>query len=165
VRSIAEQVGIPTFGHDLKPDAKLARLRALQAEGAVVAMLGDGINDAPVLAAAQVSIAVGNATHVAAAAADMILLSPNLGSLVRGVDTARKTLAIVRQNLAWAVAYNLLAVPAAVVGWVPPWLAALGMSLSSLLVVANALRLAASPPTSDAPPAGMRPAPAFSLRE
>jgi Cu2+-exporting ATPase len=141
VRRIARAVGIESAGFDLKPADKLARLRALQADGAVVAMLGDGVNDAPVLAAAQVSIAVGSAAHVAAAAADMVLLSSDLNRLVDGVATARRTLAIIRQNLLWAIAYNLVALPAAAAGLVTPWLAALGMSLSSLLVVANALRL------------------------
>jgi Cu2+-exporting ATPase len=161
VRRIARDVGIESVGFDLKPDDKLARLRALQADGAVVAMLGDGVNDAPVLAAAQVSIAMGSAAHVSAAAADMILLSPDLNRLIDGVATARRTLAIVRQNLAWAIGYNLVAVPAAAAGFVTPWLAALGMSLSSLLVVANALRLVGSraSATPDAgTPANERPA-------
>lgn len=140
-RRVAHELGIEHYAWDLTPADKLARLRALQAEGAVVAMIGDGVNDAPVLGGAQVSIAMGNAAHVAVASADMILLSQQLSHLVDGVATARKTQRIIRQNLVWAAAYNLLAVPAAAVGWVTPWLAALGMSVSSLLVVANALRL------------------------
>lgn len=162
VRRVATAIGIKEIGFDLKPDDKLARLHALHAEGAVVAMLGDGVNDAPVLAAAQVSIAVGNAAHVSAAAADMMLLSTDLNTLVHGIATARRTLVIIRQNLAWALAYNLLAVPIAAVGWVSPWMAALGMSLSSLLVVTNAARLSQPhTPLASAPTAG---APAFGAK-
>ncbi len=162
VRRVARAVGIESVGFDLKPQDKLTRLRELQAGGAVVAMLGDGVNDAPVLAAAQVSIAMGSAAHVSAAAADMILLSPDLNRLIDAVATARRTLSIIRQNLAWAIGYNLIALPAAAAGLVTPWLAALGMSLSSLTVVANALRLvgprpattpAASTPASERPAA------------
>jgi len=147
-RHVAGQLGIDHFAHDLSPAEKLARVEALQAEGAVVAMIGDGINDAPVLARADVSVAVGNAAHVSAASADIVLLSPDLGHLLDGVRTAQRTLDIIRQNLGWAVLYNLAAVPLAAAGFISPWLAALGMSLSSLVVVANALRLTRRPPVN-----------------
>ena len=140
-RRVADELGIEDVAWDLKPADKLARVSALQTNGAVVAMIGDGVNDAPVLAGASVSVAIGGAADVAAASADMILLSPRLDTLGQGLAMADRTLRIIRQNLGWGLAYNLVAIPAAVLGYVTPWLAALGMSLSSLLVVANSLRL------------------------
>ncbi len=140
-RRVAAELGIDDVAWELSPADKLARVRALQDRGTVVAMVGDGVNDAPVLAGASVSVAIGGAADVAAASADMILLSPRLDTLGQGLAMAERTLRIIRQNLGWALAYNLVAVPAAVLGYVTPWLAALGMSLSSLLVVANSLRL------------------------
>ncbi|TAM47546.1 MAG: cadmium-translocating P-type ATPase [Gammaproteobacteria bacterium] len=144
-RRVGKELGIDDIAWELSPADKLARVSALQERGAVVAMVGDGVNDAPVLARASVSIAIGGAADVAAASADMILLAPRLDALRTGLDAAGRTLSVVRQNLAWAVAYNFIAVPAAVLGYVTPWLAALGMSLSSLLVVANSLRLLKAP--------------------
>lgn len=141
-RSIAAQVGIEQLAFELTPEDKLERVRTLQREGAIVAMIGDGVNDAPVLAQAQVAIAIGGDTAITAAAADIILLSGELPRLATGIDAARKMLRIIRQNFAWALAYNLIALPAAALGFVAPWLAALGMSSSSLIVVTNALRLA-----------------------
>ncbi len=138
---VAEAVGIEQVEANLGPEDKLRRVKALQQQGKVVAMIGDGVNDAPVLAAAQVSIAMGAGTQAARASADMILLSEHLDNLLTGLRVSRKTLTIIRQNLAWAVGYNLLALPAAALGYVLPWMAAIGMSLSSLLVVGNALRL------------------------
>ncbi len=144
-RRVGKELGIDDIAWELSPADKLARVSALQERGAVVAMIGDGVNDAPVLARASVSIAIGGAADVAAASADMILLAPRLDALRTGLDVAGRTLTVVRQNLGWAVAYNFIAVPAAVLGYVTPWLAALGMSLSSLLVVANSLRLLKAP--------------------
>jgi len=141
VAEIARQVGIAQAEGDLLPQDKLARLQTLQTQGAVAAMVGDGINDAPVLAAAPVSLAMGNGAELAHAAADVVILTEHLDHLAQGVTVARRTLTIIRQNLLWAIGYNALALPLAAAGWVPPWLAAIGMSLSSLLVVGNALRL------------------------
>jgi len=149
VQQVAQAVGIQDFAYALTPEGKLQRVKALQSRGAIVAMLGDGVNDAPVLAQAQVSIAMGGGTQVARASADMILLTEHLPNLLIGMNTAQKMLHIIRQNMMWAISYNLLALPAAALGWVAPWLAAIGMSLSSLLVVANSLRLVTRFPRSE----------------
>ncbi len=153
VGRVANELGIAHYEARLSPEGKLEALRRLQEQGAVVAMVGDGVNDAPVLAAAQVSLAMGSGTQLAQASADMILLSERLPHLVEAVDMARRTLRVVRENLGWALLYNLVAVPLAAVGMVPPWAAALGMSASSLLVVLNALRLGRTGAPEEAPPA------------
>ena len=123
------------------PEDKLAYVQALQAEGKRVLMLGDGINDAPVLAAANVSLAVAGSADVAREGADVILLQDDLALIPRLLHQAQRTRRIIRQNLIWASVYNLVVVPLAVAGWVTPWIAAIGMSASSLIVVGNALRL------------------------
>lgn len=124
---------------------KLSLVRALQAERCVVAMMGDGLNDAPVLAGADVSIAMGEGASLAQRAADMVLTAPSLLRIPSAIRLARKTKRIIRQNFAWAVGYNLLALPLAMTGHITPALAALGMALSSLTVTANALRLMRQP--------------------
>lgn len=141
VAEAARSIGIDSWRSALKPEDKLDRVRELQAAGEVVVMIGDGVNDAPVLAGAQVSVAMGSGAQLAHASADMVMLSERLGSLAKGVEAARRTRSIIRQNLAWAVLYNAAAVPLAAAGLVAPWMAALGMSASSLVVVFNALRL------------------------
>lgn len=123
------------------PADKLAAVRRAQAAGAQVAMLGDGINDAPVLAQADVSLAMGSGALLARSQADALLLADGLSALPALRRTARRCLRVIRQNLAWAAAYNLLCVPLALAGLLPPWAAGLGMAASSLLVCANALRL------------------------
>ncbi len=141
VAALARELGIRAYRGGQRPADKLGRIRELQAAGAVVAMVGDGINDAPVLAGSQVSIAMGGGTELAHASADMVLLSERLDHIPEGVRTARATLRVIRENLAWAVAYNVIALPLAAAGMVAPWMAAIGMSSSSLIVVLNALRL------------------------
>ncbi len=142
VQALASRLGIDDARGCMLPENKLAAVKALQGAGAIVAMTGDGVNDAPVLAQAQVSIAIDQGAEAAQAAADMVLLSSELSRLADGVAIARKTQGIIHQNLAWAVLYNVTAIPAAALGYVTPWMAGIGMSLSSLLVVLNALRIA-----------------------
>jgi len=138
---IAKQLGIQHVHAELSPAQKLAQLQAYQQQGFRLAMVGDGINDAPVLAAAPVSIALSSGTQLAAASADILLLSNDLNRIAEARVLSQKTLRIIKQNLIWALSYNSLAVPLALMGYIAPWLAALGMSLSSFIVVANALRL------------------------
>lgn len=141
VQRVAKAVGIEKVQSAQTPAEKVHYVKTLQAQGEIVAMIGDGVNDAPVLAQAQISIAMGSGTQVARASADMILLTEQISHLLIGINTARQTLQIIRQNIVWAISYNTLALPAAAMGWIAPWMAAIGMSFSSLLVVANALRL------------------------
>jgi Cu2+-exporting ATPase len=135
-------MGVDDWRARMTPEDKLARLRALQSEGKRVVMVGDGINDAPVLGGADVSVAMGSGSVLAQAQADMLLTRAQLADLASGVRMARRTMRVIHQNLAWAACYNLVALPLAATGLVQPWMAALGMSASSLLVVANAARLA-----------------------
>jgi Cu2+-exporting ATPase len=143
VRRLARELGIERWESQATPAAKRAYVRALQSTGARVAMVGDGINDAPVLAQADVSLAMGSGADVARMRADMVLLADSPEDVAVAVALARKARRIVRENLAWALGYNAIAIPLAVAGLVTPLVAGIGMSLSSLAVVANALRLRA----------------------
>ncbi len=142
VRAIAHSLGVADARGDLAPEDKRAAVAALQARGAIVAMAGDGINDAPSLAQAQVSIALGSATPLAQWTADVVVLADALPRIAETIAHARRALAVIRQNLGWAFVYNVIAIPAAALGFVTPLAAAVGMSASSLVVVGNALRVA-----------------------
>jgi Cu2+-exporting ATPase len=166
VASAAAAVGIDAWRGRQLPQQKLDYVAARQREGHVVAMFGDGVNDAAVLAGADVSIALGSGAALAHAAADFVLLDARLAALPEALAIARAARRIVRQNLAWAVAYNLAALPLAALGLVPPWAAALGMSVSSLVVTLNALRLAyvrCGEPQADRVGGRPRPAPSAAL--
>jgi Cu2+-exporting ATPase len=141
VGAIAQAIGGGQWHARQTPADKLARLRALRAEGARVIAVGDGINDAPVLAGADVAVAMGNGTPLAQASSDIVLTGGRLQALPEARRLAQQTLRILRQNHRWSLCYNLCVVPPAALGLVPPWLAAIGMSASSLLVVLNALRI------------------------
>jgi Cu2+-exporting ATPase len=160
VARIASRSSIARHGSRLSPEGKVARLKELQAQGATVVAIGDGINDAPLLRGADVSVAMGKGSALAQTSADLILVRESLECLPETVRLARRTQRIVRQNLAWSIVYNLAALPLAALGLVPAWLAAIGMSLSSVFVVLNAMRVgrggAARPArrTPDASPAG-----------
>jgi len=151
VARIAERCGIERQSARLRPQDKLERLKALQGEGAVVVAVGDGINDAPLLRGADVAVAMGRGSALAQTSADLILVRESLEDLPNTVELARRTQRIIRQNLGWAIAYNLAALPLAALGFVPPWLAAIGMSLSSVVVVLNAMRLSRGSPSQRRP--------------
>jgi len=138
---VAASLGIDDVRAGVTPQGKHECVTGLQAGGAIVAMVGDGVNDAPVLAQAQVSVAMGGGAQLARTQADFVLLSENLDHLRRGLLRAEKSLAVIRQNLWWSFAYNFVALPLAIAGYVTPWIAGIGMSASSLLVVLNSLRI------------------------
>jgi Cu+-exporting ATPase len=145
---IAQEAGIAEVEAALDPAGKLARIRALQQTGLRVAMVGDGINDAAALAQADAGIAMGSGADLAQEAGDVLLLRAQPSSIPAALQLARQTLRVMRQNLAWAVGYNLLGIPLAAGALYPsfhilltPWLAAAAMALSSVCVLANSLRL------------------------
>jgi Cu2+-exporting ATPase len=141
VREVGDRLGIHTTVGNCLPEEKLAFVKRLQQQDAVVAMIGDGINDAAVLSAADVSFAMGEGAALAQAHADAVLLHGRLGAVADSARVAARTMRVIHQNLAWASVYNLLAIPAAAMGLLNPWLSGVGMALSSAVVVANALRL------------------------
>jgi Cu2+-exporting ATPase len=141
VQEAARALGIPRAHSRLSPHDKIWVLEDLRQRGHRAFVIGDGINDGPVLAAAEVSCAMGQGSAIAQSAADLLLVNEDLTVLPAAVAVARGAMRVVRQNLTWSLVYNLSAVPAAALGFISPWLAALGMSLSSLAVVLNARRL------------------------
>ncbi|ALK88813.1 heavy metal translocating P-type ATPase [Limnohabitans sp. 63ED37-2] len=153
VTQVAQAVGIADAQGGCSPQHKLQALQALQALGHKVAMVGDGLNDGPVLAGADVSFALGQAVPLAQSKSDFVLMGGQLEVLVSTLQRSRQTMRIVRQNLWWSAAYNAACVPLALMGWLPAWAAGLGMALSSLLVVLNALRLSQALPESRQPQA------------
>jgi len=151
VRWWADRFGIETAAGAVTPEGKRDYVARLQQQGAVVLAVGDGINDAPVLGQAQVSIAIGGGAPLAQAGADAVLTHGGVGEIATAIATARRTRSVVRQNLGWAFFYNVVAIPLAATGFVTAWMAGIGMSVSSLLVVANAWRLlrAAAPKSAE----------------
>ena len=141
VGRLAAQAGVQQAQGDASPSAKLATVARLQAEGRRVLMVGDGINDAPVLALADASVVMGQGAMLARSRADAVLLSNRLLDLALARELALRTRRVIRQNLAWSALYNAACIPAALLGWLPPWAAGLGMASSSLIVVLNAQRL------------------------
>jgi Cu2+-exporting ATPase len=154
VARLAQRVGITDWRGACSPQDKLEAVQALQRQGRRVAMVGDGLNDGPVLAAADLSLALGDAVPLAQARADVVVQGVRLAPVVRLLQQARRTRGVVRRNLGWAALYNAASVPLAVLGLMPPWLAGLGMAASSLLVVAHSARLA-GPPAEAGSPAGL----------
>jgi Cu2+-exporting ATPase len=157
VAALAAHCAIDQYFDRQSPEQKLAHVQRLQADGHRVAMIGDGINDAPVLAAADISIAMGRGAALAHASADMVLIGDDLACLPAAIRLARRTLQIARQNLIWSAVYNFGSLPLAAFGLIPPWIAALGMSLSSIAVVLNAARLLPRAESGDAARATLHP--------
>ncbi|MGZ8271581.1 MAG: heavy metal translocating P-type ATPase [Methylophilus sp.] len=141
VNKLAKEIGIQAARGNCSPQDKLTHMQNLQKLNHKVAMIGDGLNDGPVLALAHVSIAMGQGVPLAQAQADFIMMNNQISSVVTLITEARRTMRIIKQNLSWAFIYNLICVPIAILGMLPAWLAGLGMALSSLLVIGNAFRL------------------------
>ncbi|MEM4574179.1 MAG: HAD-IC family P-type ATPase, partial [Candidatus Caldarchaeum sp.] len=140
-KAVASKIGIDEIYAEVLPDQKAAAVTDERSKGRVVAMVGDGVNDAPALAAADVGIAVGSGTDVAVESADIVLLSEDLRKIPTALSLARKTMQKIKQNLFWAFIYNTVLIPVAATGFLNPILAAIAMALSSVSVVTNSLTL------------------------
>ena len=148
VQHVANELGVDNYQKNLTAEDKLEQIRQWQAQGDIILMVGDGINDVPVLAGSDVSVAVNEASDLAKTSADILLTNGRIDVMDELVGSAKRTRRIIKQNITWALLYNLAALPLAAAGYVPPWAAAIGMSLSSVLVVVNALRLTRAPKRS-----------------
>ncbi len=163
VAAVARRAGIERFSAGMTPQDKFDYVARLQQAGRVVVMVGDGLNDAPVLARADASFAMGSGADAAQLHADVVLTGSSLAALLATLEVARKAMRLVRQNLGWALAYNAVALPLAAIGWIGPWEAALAMGASSLTVLLNALRPLGSKRTWKASTSSFRsPSPSYS---
>jgi Cu2+-exporting ATPase len=142
VKRVADQLSIQNIKGQCSPEDKLKHIQLLQSQDSKVLMVGDGLNDGPVLAFAHASIALGQGAPLSQAKSDFIILKGELYLIPKLIAQAKRTMKIVKQNLLWAALYNLICIPLAVMGFLPAWLAGLGMALSSLFVILNASRLA-----------------------